>query len=589
MHLRTYVALAALLSACTDTAAPPPPQPKPLTVAEKPAAEPAEPAPPPSPAPAAAAPPAAAKSKGLLKVIGSSGASGEFKDLIGVQEEGKFGKAEARGVGGLGLRGAGVGGGGYGAGVGVGVGHGMLGGRFARDPVTAERYQQTGVNGWTLTERDAQSTFAIDVDTASFALARRKLTDGLAPPPDSVRVEEWVNSFRYPYPQPPDDAPFAVFLDAAPSPLTPGKHLLRVGVQGRTIPRAERQPAHLTFLVDVSGSMQAEDRLPLAKRALRLLVDELDERDTVALVTYAGNTRLVLRATNAAHKAVIHDAIEALSAEGSTAMESGLELAYAQAVKTLDGRSTSRVIVLSDGDANVGATGHEEILRKIRGHVKEGVTLTTVGFGVGNYHSALMEQLADQGNGNHVYVDSLMEARRVFVEQLGGTLEVIAKDVKLQVAFDPRQVNAYRLVGYENRDVADHEFRNDRVDGGELGAGHTVTALYELDLKAGAGDGLATVHVRAKRPRGETATEHAYAFAKARLAASFGAASADLRFATAVMGVAEVARRSPWAAEWSLARLQAMAAEAAQGREDRLQFVGLVARLQAVSATRAAR
>ncbi len=578
MHPRSPLLLAALVAACADTSRPMPTvEAKPLAPQEKKeAAKPAEPPPPTNVPP-----------RGLLKVIGSTGSNGTYDQLLGgdlgTGGEGKFGKAEVKGIGGLGVRGIGVGGGGTGA------AHGLMGGRFAREPANTERYQHTGVNGWTLTEKDTQSTFAIDVDTASYALARRKLGDGRAPPPDSVRVEEWLNAFTYQYPQPPEGSPFAVFMDAAPSPLSAGKHLLRVGVQGRRVPKAQRQPAHLTFLVDVSGSMDEPDRLPLAKRALHLLVDELDGRDTVALVTYAGNTRLVLRPTNAARKGVIHDAIDELSAHGSTAMESGIELAYAQALRTLDGQSSSRVIVLSDGDANVGATGHQAILRKIRGHVQEGVTLTTVGFGVGNYHSELMEQLADQGNGNHVYVDSLHEARRVFVEQLGATLEVIAQDVKLQLEFDPRQVNAYRLVGYENRDVADREFRNDRVDGGELGAGHTVTALYELDLKAGAADGLVTVRVRAKRPRGVAATEQAFVFDRARLAPSFDAASADLRFATAVMGVAEVARRSPWAAEWSLERLGVMAKEATAGREDRAQFVELVTRLSSVTSARAGR
>lgn len=603
MHSLRRIALCALAVSCADTSAPPnAAQPDRVTLAQK-AAEPARKlerasTPTPTPAPVAEEKPdaqlQAVQPKGLLKVIGSSGGgSGEFTELVGGSgDEGKFGKrgvVTGSGAGGLGLRGVGVGGGGAGYGVGRGaVGHALVA-RLVVEPPSSERYQHTGVNGWTLTSADAQSTFAIDVDTASYALGRRKLRDGSLPPPDSVRVEEWLNSFHYTYPQPPAGSPFTVTLDAAPSPLSPGKHLLRVGLQGRRVPRAERKPAHLTFLVDVSGSMEAPDRLPLAKRALRLLVDELDARDTVALVTYAGATKLVLRPTSAAQKAVLHDAIDALTAEGSTAMSSGLELAYAQAAATLDDRFTSRVIVLSDGDANVGDTTHEQILAKIRGHVKEGVTLTTVGFGVGNYHSALMEQLADQGNGNHVYVDSLFEARRVFVEELGGTLEVIAQDVKLQVEFDPSQVNAYRLVGYENRDVADRDFRNDKVDGGELGSGHTVTALYEVDLKAGAGQGLATVRVRAKKPRGVEASEQAFVFPAAALARTFADAPVDLRFATAVMGGAEVTRRSPWAAEWSLDQLRALAAEATEGRPERQQFVELVARSSALLGQRAVR
>jgi len=466
---------------------------------------------------------------------------------------------------------------------------GNFGGRGAVEDPGTEDYANPGVNGWTLTEKDALSTFAADVDTASYTLARNKLVNGVLPPKDSVRVEEWLNYFRVHYPQPAPGAPLAVFMDAAPSPFSPGKHLLRVGVQGRTLDVAERKPAHLTFLVDVSGSMGGADRLPLAKRALRMLVDTLREEDTVAMVTYAGNTRLALPPTHMSEKAKIHQAIEALNAGGSTAMASGLELAYQQAMKTLDGKSTSRVIILSDGDANVGPTSQQALLGLIAGKVKEGITVTTVGFGMGNYKSALMEQLADKGNGNHYYVDSLMQARRVFVEQSGGTLEVIAQDVKLQVAFDPKQVNAYRLVGYENRDIADQDFRNDKVDAGEIGSGHTVTALYELDLKAGAGEGLCTVRVRAKKPRGVNASEHAFAFPASALSQSFEGASKDFRFLTAVMGAAEVFRQSPWAAEWSYGQIQRIARDAAGDSAERQEFVSLLKRAQGVATTVARR
>jgi Ca-activated chloride channel family protein len=449
---------------------------------------------------------------------------------------------------------------------------------------STEDYGAPTINTWTLTQNDHLSTFSVDVDTASYTLARAKLLSGELPPADSVRVEEWLNYFRYRHPLPEPGVPLAVTMDAAPSPFAPNKHLLRVGVQGRVVDLAERQPAHLTFLVDVSGSMQSPERLPLAKRALRLLVDQLHDGDTVALVTYAGNVRLVLPHTGMNEKARIHAAIEALSAGGSTAMGSGVELAYQQAVKVLDSKSSSRVIILSDGDANVGRTSHEEILKLVAGHVKEGVTLTTVGFGMGNYKAVLMEQLADKGNGNHFYVDSLLAAKRIFVEQLGGTLEVIAQDVKLQVDFDPAQVNAYRLVGYENRDIADRDFRNDRVDAGEIGSGHTVTALYELDLKANAGAGLATVRLRAKAPRGTTADEKAFVFPGAALATRFGDASADFRFATAVMGAAEIFRRSPSAAEWSYDEVRRIAAGATPpGNAEREEFLSLLERAQALA------
>lgn len=535
-------------------------------------------------------------------VLGAQGNKGSLAAPLG----GLSGaSSDSLGTGGLGLKGVGAGGGGVGQPIGLGsigtvgrgggtggYGSGGLGyGRGVGMPASTaaewgggEDYGATRINAWTLTDADHLSTFAVDVDTASYTLGRRKLLSGELPPSDSVRVEEWLNYFRYRYAQPEAGQLLAVHLDAAPSPFSPGKHLLRVGVQGRTLDLSERKAAHLTFLVDVSGSMQGADRLPLAKRALRMLVDQLHDGDTVALVTYAGNVRLVLPHTGMEQKAKIHQAIEDLSAGGSTAMGSGIELAYQQALKVLDGKSVSRVIILSDGDANVGRTSHQSILETIRGHVQEGVTVTTVGFGMGNYKSALMEQLADKGNGNHFYVDSLLAARRIFVEQLGGTLQVIAQDVKLQVDFDPAQVNAYRLVGYENRDIADRDFRNDKVDAGEIGSGHTVTALYEVDLKAGAGEGFVTVRVRAKAPRGTTANEKAFVFPQSHLAANFDDASSDLRFATAVMGAAEIFRRSPHAAEWSYAQVMTLARAATPaGNAERQEFLSLLEHAQSIA------
>jgi Ca-activated chloride channel family protein len=271
-------------------------------------------------------------------------------------------------------------------------------------------------------------------------------------------------------------------------------------------------------------------------------------------------------------------------------MASGIELAYQQAMKTVDEESVSRVIILSDGDANVGATSHEDILKMIRGYVKEGITVTTVGFGMGNYKDELMEQFANKGNGNHYYVDSLMEARRIFQQQLGGTLEVIAQDVKLQVEFDPAQVARYRLVGYENRAIADIHFRDDKVDAGELGAGHTVTALYELELKPNAGDKLATVRVRAKKPRGEKATESAFPFSGKALASTFASASEDLRFATAVMGAAELFRRSPHAQRWSFEQVRKIAREATPaGNAERQEFLQLLEKAEPLVTRVAAR
>ncbi len=451
--------------------------------------------------------------------------------------------------------------------------------------VNTEDYRDYGQNPWTLTSEDRLSTFAIDVDTASYAIARRKLASGQVPPPASVRVEEFVNYFGYDYAGPDDGRPFAVHVDAAPSPFTAGRHLVRVGVQAKRLSLRERKNAHLVFLVDVSGSMQSADKLGLAKRALRVLLDNLKDGDTVSLVTYAGNTRVVLEPTGLEHKYRILSALEDLTAGGSTNMGSGLSLAYDMAARNLGPDSVSRVLVLSDGDANVGNTSHDDILATIRGQVKEGVTLSTIGFGMGNYKDTLMEQLANKGNGNYYYIDGMDQARRTFQEQLGGTLEVVAKDVKIQVEMDPNAVTRYRLIGYENRDVADADFRNDRVDAGEIGAGHSVTALYEVEL-SGQGKELATVRIRAKAPRGTRANESTYRFGRDEVAASFAKASPDFRFATAVMAAAELLRRSPHAADWSMGAVKQIAADAtkvtgdAHRANERRGFLEMMAQME---------
>lgn len=414
------------------------------------------------------------------------------------------------------------------------------------------------IDGFVPTDRDRLSTFAVDVDTGAYGVLRRQVADGRLPAPQLVRVEELLNYFSWGYPTP-EDAPFLVHVDGAPSPFSVDRHLLRVGIQGKETPPQKRKPAHLVFLVDVSGSMYSPDKLPLAQKALRLLVDELTARDTVALVTYAGHTRVVLPATRADQKDAIHQAIESLIAGGGTAMADGLGLAYELAEASLRPGEISRVIVLSDGDANLGPSTHEEMLDIIARGQRRGVTLTTVGFGRGDYKDHTMEQLANRGNGAYHYVDSLIEARRLFVEQLGGTLEVIARDVKIQVAFDPAVVNRYRLVGYENRDVADESFRDDEVDGGEIGSGHRVTALYEVELADPRPWGtLATVSVRWKDPETSAVDETSYEITDARLSPDFESAPADLRYAVGVMAVAEVLRGSALSLPWSHARIESM-------------------------------
>jgi Ca-activated chloride channel family protein len=488
--------------------------------------------------------------------------------------------ASAAGVlGSSALHGAGT----FGAGFGdsnTAYGAGRLAGTTDVSSGFDEAYHDWGKHPWTDAAKDHLSTFAADVDTASYTLARRKLTEGALPPGAAVRVEEFVNYFRYRFPEPAAGTPFAVVMDAAPSPLSPGRHILRVGVATKAKSPSERKPAHLVFLVDVSGSMVSPDRLDLAKRSLRILTNNLKDGDTVALVTYAGSTELILPATGLAHKADILSAIDKLESGGSTAMGSGIDLAYHQAMLGVQPGAISRVIVCTDGDANVGSHTHDEILKIIAGRAKEGVTLSTIGFGMGNYKDELMEQLADKGNGNNFYIDSLSAAKKVFQEQLGSTLEVVAKDVKLQVDFDPKLVSRYRLVGYENRDIKDDDFRNDKVDAGEVGAGHQVTALYELELTDKAkltNAPLGGVRIRHKQPRGEKATEAAFPMVGGA-AASFANAPADLRFAFAVAAFADVLRNGQDAEHWSLPQIRDLAKLAAGDDADRKELVGLIDR-----------
>ncbi|MFP2923671.1 vWA domain-containing protein [Pyxidicoccus sp. 3LG] len=453
------------------------------------------------------------------------------------------------------------------------------------DRASAERgntFEAWKPNAFTETVKDPLSTFAADVDTASYAVARRYLVQGNLPPASAVRVEEFVNYFKYRY-APPESGAFTVHLEGAPSPFGDKHHFVRVGVQGKVVSRSQRKPAHLVFLVDTSGSMNSQDKLPLAKEAIKIAVKNLNENDTVAIVTYAGSTRDVLAPTPATDVKKIHAALDSLQSGGGTAMGSGMEMAYKHAVKKASGNVVSRVIVLTDGDANIGPNlGAESMLENIRKYVAEGVTLSTIGFGMGNYRDDLMEKLANKGNGNCFYVDSYKEAKKVFETQLTGTLEVIAKDVKLQVEFNPVAVRRYRLLGYENRDVADNDFRNDKVDAGEIGAGHNVTAVYEVELTGDTKEPLATVRVRAKAPNGTEAAEQAFPFERGMMRKSIDAASPGFRFAVAVASSADILRGNPAAESWSLATAQKLAEGSAEGDADRGEFVRLVTQARAL-------
>ncbi|WP_348749890.1 vWA domain-containing protein [Pseudomonas rhodesiae] len=324
------------------------------------------------------------------------------------------------------------------------------------------------------------STFSADVDTGSYANVRRFLNQGSLPPEGAVRLEEMVNYFPYHYALPIDGSPFGVTTEVAATPWNPHTQLLRIGIKASDRAVAQLAPANLVFLVDVSGSMDRREGLPLVQSTLKLLVDQLREQDRVSLVVYAGDSRVVLKPTSGRDKAAIRNAIDQLTAGGATAGASGIELAYQMAREGFIDNGINRILLATDGDFNVGVSDFDSLKQMAAQQRKSGVSLTTLGFGVDNYNEHLMEQLADAGDGNYAYIDTLREARKVLVDQLSSTLAVVARDVKLQVEFNPARVSEYRLLGYENRALKREDFNNDKVDAGEIGAGHTVTALYEI-------------------------------------------------------------------------------------------------------------
>lgn len=415
-------------------------------------------------------------------------------------------------------------------------------------------FQAHGTNPFIDTEDDALSTFGMDVDTASYAVTRRYLRDGFLPPPEAVRVEEFVNAFDYDYTPPTDDT-FAIHLEGAPSKFGEGKRLqlLRIGIQGYVVPDTDRKDAKLTFVIDVSGSMSLETRLELVKKALSLLVDQLRDGDEIGIVIYGTNARVLLPHTRNVNREHILAAIDSLRPEGATNAEAGLRLGYELAVQNFNPDYINRVILCSDGVANVGITGAEGILTEIENYVEHGIYLTTVGFGMGNYNDILMEQLANMGNGSYAYVDTLDEARRIFVENLTGTLQVIAKDAKVQVEFNPETVSRFRLIGYENRRLDDEDFRDDDVDAGEIGSGHSVTALYEIKLLSeGVVGKLATVSIRHEDPDTTNVTEVSREIFADELKSTYEETSVSYQLAASVAEFAEILRGSYWAQQGSL-------------------------------------
>lgn len=438
-----------------------------------------------------------------------------------------------------------------------------------------EQYQNYPDNPVFAVSETPVSTFSIDVDTGSYANVRRFLNGGQLPPKDAVRLEELVNYFPYAYPLPQGDAPFGVSTELAVTPWNPQTRLLRIAIKASDRCVEELPPANLVFLVDVSGSMHRREGLPMVQGTLKLLVDQLRPQDRVSLVTYAGDSQVVLDSTPGSDKAKIRAAIDQLTAGGSTAGESGIQLAYQQASKHLIEGGINRILLATDGDFNVGISDFESLKQLAADKRKTGVSLTTLGFGVDNYNERLMEQLADAGNGNYAYIDNLREARKVLVDQLASTLATVASDVKLQLEFNPAEVSEYRLLGYENRSLKREDFSNDKVDAGEIGAGHSVTALYEIVPAGGKGwleplryqssaqpagksGELAWLRIRYKAP-GEASSRLLERPIARNEAKPVAAASEDLRFAAAVAAFAQQLKDGRYTGDFDLAQSIALA------------------------------
>jgi Ca-activated chloride channel family protein len=487
----------------------------------------------------------------------------------------------------------------------------LAGSRLTRNPVTpsnTESYAYRAESDFIAAEDHPLSTFSADVDTASYANVRRLLTQGVRPPVDAVRIEEMLNYFPYRYAPPTNGAPFAASIEVAAAPWAPGHRLVRIGLKAREVAVAERGPANLVFLIDVSGSMQSPDKLPLVKESMRQLMSRLRADDRVAIVTYAGASGLALASTPVSRKDEILGALEELTPGGGTNGSQGIELAYDIARAHFDHDGINRVILCTDGDFNLGVTHEGGLVRLIEEKAKSGVFLTVLGFGMGNLKDSTMQQLADHGNGSYGYVDSKREAEKLLVEQVSGTLVTVAKDVKFQVEFNAAQVSRYRLIGYEKRSLNNEDFANDKVDAGDIGAGHTVTALYEVvpltaeeaakrppeeeELRYVAFAGttltkkrtpsavaheLLTVKVRYKEPAGFFSKKLEFPIVDRK--ATFAQASEDFKFAAAVAGFGMVLRDSAYKGSTTLAEVSqwAEAGAAFDPGGYRAEFISLVA------------
>lgn len=518
-------------------------------------------------------------------------------------------------------------------GVAGGVGLAMGGPGFARSDVyRQERYSGPGLRGriptneeyghfveneFTSPAQDPLSTFAVDVDTASYSNIRRFLNDGQLPPAESVRIEELVNYFRYDYPLPESGKPVAVATHVFKNPWNSKTLLMHVGLRTQPIAAEDLPPTHLTFLIDVSGSMNSPDKLPLVQGALQMLVRQLRPQDTVALTVYAGAAGIVLPPTRGDRQQTILEAIGRLQAGGSTNGAGGIRLAYQVARQSFAKNGNNRVILATDGDFNVGVSSDDELVKLIEQERQSGVFLSVLGFGTGNLKDAKMEKLADHGNGTYAYIDSLAEARKVFVEEMGASLVTVAKDVKLQIEFNPAYVKEYRLVGYENRMLRPEDFNDDKKDAGDLGAGHQVTAFYEIVPAGGANSGgvdglryqkqervpaanntntneLAWVKLRYKTPQGDRSSLLEWPVGKGKSGAmidDFRAVPRDVRFAAAVAEYGLLLRRSKFAGDADYKHVLTVASESvgADLTGNRTDFLDLVRRAEILGGKHASR
>lgn len=442
-------------------------------------------------------------------------------------------------------------------------------GIWQQPEVNREQYQHFDESGIFLAKEQSVSTFSIDVDTGSYSNVRRMLNDGYLPPEDAVRLEEFVNYFNYDY-QTPDstEQPFAVNTHVFSAPWNSNAYLMEIGIKGYEPEQQELPPSNLVYLIDVSGSMNSEDKLGLVKKSLKLLAQESSEQDKISIVVYAGASGVVLEPTNGNDRLAIEQALDRLSAGGSTNGGAGIELAYKLAEQAFIKDGINRVILATDGDFNVGTINREQLIDLVERKRESGISFTTLGFGSGNYNEHLMEQLADKGNGNYGYIDTLQEARKLLVEQRAGTLMTIAKDVKIQVEFNPQVVAEYRLLGYENRVLNREDFNNDKVDAGEIGAGHTVTALYEVVLVGSEGrrvdelrygekqaqqqklaDEAALVKLRYKMPDEDNSKLISHVIDRKQFSQS-NVAGGDRQFAASVAGFAQLLRGGRYLNGW---------------------------------------